>query len=67
MARRRQAGRTSWYPYVDWLWDYDAERREYLQDPSKGELPDELKEWEYNIHKVIAQREGGAAPEELTI
>ncbi|SMG32033.1 salicylate hydroxylase [Corynebacterium pollutisoli] len=63
----RQAGRTSWYPYVDWLWDYDAERREYLQDPSKGELPEALQEWEYNIHRLVAQREGDAAPEELTI
>ena len=54
----RQAGRASWFPYVDWLWDYDAERREYLQDPSKGELPAELKEWEYNLHKIARLRDG---------
>ncbi|RSZ65631.1 3-hydroxybenzoate 6-hydroxylase [Corynebacterium hylobatis] len=63
----RNAERSGWYRYADWLWDYDAERREYLQDPSKGELPVELQEWEYNIHKVIAQREAGVAAAELTI
>jgi len=63
----RQAERGGWYRYADWLWDYDAERREYLKDPSKGELPEALKEWEYNIHKVVAQREEGRSAEELTI
>jgi len=54
----RQAGRASWSPYVDWLGDYDAERREYLQAPAKGELPAELKEWEYNLHKIARLRDG---------
>lgn len=62
----RQAGRTSWFPYVDWLWDYDAERREYLQDPAKGELPAELKEWEYNLHKIARLRDG-KDEEQLTV
>lgn len=62
----RQAGRTSWFPYVDWLWDYDAERREYLQDPAKGDLPAELKEWEYNLHKIARLRDG-KDEEQLTV
>lgn len=62
----RQAGRTSWFPYVDWLWDYDAERRDYLQDPAKGDLPAELKEWQYNLHKIARLRDG-KDEEQLTV
>ncbi len=60
----RQAERTGWYQYADWLWDYDADRREYLNDPSKGELPEELQEWEYNIHRIARLRDN---PEEEQI
>lgn len=63
----RQAERGGWYKYADWLWDYDADRREYLKDPAKGELPEELKEWEYNIHKIARLREEGKGAEEITI
>lgn len=45
----RQANRTGWFRYTDWLWGYDASRREYLKDPSKGELPIELQEWRYAL------------------
>ncbi|WP_018297510.1 FAD-dependent monooxygenase [Corynebacterium lubricantis] len=63
----REAERTGWFKYADWLWDYDATRREYLQDPSKGNLPKELDEWEYNLHKIARQRDEGKSAEELTI
>ncbi|AGF71955.1 FAD-dependent monooxygenase [Corynebacterium halotolerans] len=53
----RQAEATGWFKYADWLWDYDADRREYLKDPSKGEMPAELKEWEYNLHKIARLRD----------
>lgn len=59
----RTAG-NGWFRYADWLWDYDAERREYLKDPGKGDLPAELQEWEYNIHKIARQR---VTPENETI
>lgn len=63
----RQAERGGWYKYADWLWDYDADRREYLKDPTKGELPEELREWEYNIHKIARLREQGKVAGEITI
>ncbi|MHA2788520.1 FAD-dependent monooxygenase [Corynebacterium sp. S7] len=63
----REAERTGWFKYADWLWDYDANRREYIKDPSKGNLPKELDEWEYNLHKIARQREEGKSAEELTI
>ncbi len=62
----RQAERTGWYQYADWLWDYDADRREYLNDPAKGELPEELQEWEYNIHRLARLRDN-PEEEQLTI
>ncbi|MHA2787621.1 FAD-dependent monooxygenase [Corynebacterium sp. S7] len=48
----RQADRSGWYHYADWLWKYDPERREYLKDPSKGEMPKEIKEWEYHLNTL---------------
>lgn len=63
----RQAERSGWFRYADWLWDYDAGRREYIKNPSKGELPAELQEWEYNLHKIARQRDEGKSAEELTI
>lgn len=45
----RQADRTGWFQYADWLWGYDASKREYLKDPSKGELPKEIQEWRYAL------------------
>ncbi|MGP6173742.1 FAD-dependent monooxygenase [Corynebacterium sp. A21] len=53
----RSAEGTGWFKYADWLWDYDADRREYLKDPTKGELPVELQEWEYNLHKIARQHD----------
>ncbi|WIM68479.1 FAD-dependent monooxygenase [Corynebacterium breve] len=63
----REAERTGWFIYADWLWDYDASRREYLNDPSKGQLPEEIREWEYNLHKIARQRDEGKSANELTI
>lgn len=62
----RQAERTGWFRYADWLWDYDADRREYQKDPSKGELPEALKEWEYNLHKIARLRDSKET-EEITV
>lgn len=64
----RQAERGGWYKYADWLWDYDAARREYVNDPSKGDLPPALADWEYNLHKIARQRdEGRGADGEITV
>lgn len=62
----RNAGGTGWFKYADWLWDYDADRREYLKDPTKGELPVELQEWEYNLHKITRQR-GRSEVDKITV
>lgn len=53
----RGVERSGWYRYTDWLWDYEASDRAYLADPSRGELPAELAEWEYNLHKIARQRD----------
>ncbi|WP_293950950.1 FAD-dependent monooxygenase [uncultured Corynebacterium sp.] len=45
----RQADRTGWFRYADWLWGYDAARREYIANPEKGEVPAELAEWRYAL------------------
>lgn len=63
----RQAGANGWYHYADWLWNYDAARREYANDPSKGDLPPALADWEYNLHKIARQRDEGTSAEGLTI
>nr|WP_120492000.1 FAD-dependent monooxygenase [Corynebacterium lactis] len=62
----RQA-ESGWFKYVDWLWGYDAERREYLRNPEKGEMPAELKEWEYNLYRIARQARGSSASEPITI
>lgn len=53
----RNAEKSGWYRYADWLWDYDAARREYLKDPARGKLPEALQEWEYNLHHIARERE----------
>lgn len=45
----RQADRTGWFRYADWLWGYDASKREYIADPSKGDVPQGLEEWRYAL------------------
>lgn len=62
----REAEKAGWYKYADWLWAYDPEERAYIKDPSKGQLPEELAEWEYNLHKIARQREEGSE-DEITI
>lgn len=62
----REAEEAGWYKYADWLWDYDASRREYQQNPEKGKLPEQLAEWEYNLHKIARQRDEGSS-DEITV
>ncbi|GAB3939298.1 FAD-dependent monooxygenase [Corynebacterium tapiri] len=51
----RMAQRHGWFHYADWLWNYDPARREYLTDPSKGQLPAALRDWEYNLTTIARQ------------
>ncbi|GGH63357.1 FAD-dependent monooxygenase [Rothia aerolata] len=39
----------NWYRYVDWLWGYDVTDRTYVQDPSKGDLPEGLEDYRYAL------------------
>ncbi|AWB82259.1 3-hydroxybenzoate 6-hydroxylase [Corynebacterium yudongzhengii] len=64
----RQAGVDNyWFHYADWLWNYDPEARAYLKDPSLGNLPKGLEDWEYNLHKLERQRKDGAQPSDLVL
>jgi 3-hydroxybenzoate 6-monooxygenase len=63
----RQAERGGWFHYADWLWNYDPARRDYIANPELGELPEGLKDWEYNIHKIQRQRDAGVSAEDITI
>lgn len=45
----RQADRTGWFVYADWLWGYDASKRAHIANPELGEMPQALKEWRYAL------------------
>ena len=63
----RQAERTGWYRYADWLWDYDPSARAYIENPELGQLPPALRDWEYLLHKIDRQREEGKEGAEITL
>ncbi|SQG64350.1 putative hydroxylase/monooxygenase [Corynebacterium renale] len=56
-----QQAEGNWYRYADWLWKYDPCERAYIKDPSKGELPAELKEWRYTLVQRAAEDHGVVA------
>ncbi|GFK20304.1 3-hydroxybenzoate 6-hydroxylase [Corynebacterium glutamicum] len=45
----RQADRSGWFVYADWLWGYDASKRAHIVNPELGEMPQALKEWRYAL------------------
>ena len=45
----RQADRSGWFVYADWLWGYDASKRAHIANPELGEMPQALKEWRYAL------------------
>lgn len=45
----RQADRSGWFIYADWLWGYDASKRAHIANPELGEMPQALKEWRYAL------------------
>ncbi|ALC07072.1 3-hydroxybenzoate 6-hydroxylase [Corynebacterium deserti GIMN1.010] len=45
----RQADRSGWFVYTDWLWGYDASKRAHITNPELGEMPQALKEWRYAL------------------
>lgn len=61
------ANENGWFIYADWLWDYNCDRREYLNDPSRGELPQELRDWEYKLHTIARLRDEGKTSNEMTL
>lgn len=63
----RLANANGWFHYVDWLWNYDCYRREYAKNPAKGELPKDLQDWEYSLHKIARLRDEGRTQTELTL
>lgn len=40
-----------WFTYADWLWAYDPAERRYVNDPGYGDLPEEIRDWEYPLLK----------------
>lgn len=63
----RLANKNGWFAYVDWLWNYDCSRREYLNNPAKGELPLDLQDWEYNLHRIARLRDEGKVSSEMAL
>lgn len=61
----RQAERSGWFHYADWLWNYDPAERAHIADPTRGDLPAALADWEYSLHRIARQRDGGER--ELTL